>query len=342
MRVHTVITPGSSRLPYPLTADTQPDDLEERCGTTFDSDMTVLELKDHLVVGGLVYDADAEDPTHMDGEGSIHFRRDGAGQQAWLEAQGLTAEGEPNFGSGAVAEILNKQVWATVRQDKSLRMTLRHLLRRYGQAHGDTFSVQAALAAAVEQGGDEDSLAYAFTGQYRAYHLPEGDQARLAPLARLLAENRMAAWRQVRDQGQVGDVLAVMLDVYEHGGMVLSVSGEGMQCPWDTARGGAVWVPDAIASEEIRARVKQKHAQGEAASLQDEAADYCRSVLSAYNDWLAGDSHGVCAYVLDKETGQLLDHYTSEVWGYVGGQYAREELASVMKSIVCQLGGSDD
>ena len=31
-----------------------------------------------------------------------------------------------------------------------------------------------------------------------------------------------------------------VLDVYEHGGIRYSLYGEGQQCPWDTARGGAI------------------------------------------------------------------------------------------------------
>jgi hypothetical protein len=49
---------------------------------------------------------------------------------------------------------------------------------------------------------------------------------------------------------------AVLLDVYDHGGQVYSISGEGMQCRWDTARGGAVWVPDDCAREEVDRRAK--------------------------------------------------------------------------------------
>lgn len=37
---------------------------------------------------------------------------------------------------------------------------------------------------------------------------------------------------------------AVLLDCYDHGGQMWSVSGGGMQDRWDTARGAGVWVPD--------------------------------------------------------------------------------------------------
>lgn len=47
----------------------------------------------------------------------------------------------------------------------------------------------------------------------------------------------------------------VLLDIYEHGGMAYSVTGTGMQCRWDTTRGGAIWVPDDGAQENIRYNV---------------------------------------------------------------------------------------
>lgn len=37
---------------------------------------------------------------------------------------------------------------------------------------------------------------------------------------------------------------AVLLDVYEHSGTSWSLSGEGMQCQWDTSKAAGVWVPD--------------------------------------------------------------------------------------------------
>ncbi len=58
-------------------------------------------------------------------------------------------------------------------------------------------------------------------------------------------------WVKGRKDGTIGDKFAVLLDVYEHGGISYSVSGGGMQCAFDTARGGAVWVPSDAAREEI-------------------------------------------------------------------------------------------
>ncbi len=53
------------------------------------------------------------------------------------------------------------------------------------------------------------------------------------------------------------------LDIYEHGGVAYSVSGTGMQCRWDTSRGGAVWVPDADALDNIKSSVLSELGIGE-------------------------------------------------------------------------------
>jgi hypothetical protein len=54
----------------------------------------------------------------------------------------------------------------------------------------------------------------------------------------------------------------VLLDCYDHGGQVWSVSGAGMQCRFDTAKGAGFWVPDSCAKEEISRRA-QVYAYGE-------------------------------------------------------------------------------
>lgn len=69
-----------------------------------------------------------------------------------------------------------------------------------------------------------------------------------------LLKSRMECWEEARAAGEIGDVDAVVLDVYEHGGVAWSVSGEGMQCRWDTSSGAGVWVPDTCARDEILRR----------------------------------------------------------------------------------------
>ncbi len=73
---------------------------------------------------------------------------------------------------------------------------------------------------------------------------------------------RKFLWDQGRLDGSIGDKHAVSLDVYEHGLTSYSVSGGGTQCQWDTAKGGAVWVPSDCAREEIVRRGEVYHKGG--------------------------------------------------------------------------------
>lgn len=72
-----------------------------------------------------------------------------------------------------------------------------------------------------------------------------------------------AAYNELRDAGKIGDPDAVVLDCYEHSGVAWSVSGEGMRCPWDTASGAGVWVPDDCTREEIQNRGEKVYAFGQ-------------------------------------------------------------------------------
>lgn len=67
---------------------------------------------------------------------------------------------------------------------------------------------------------------------------------------------REEVWKELSALRLVGDPDRVSLDVYEHSGVAYSVSGEGMSCMWDTAHGGALWVPDDCAREELNRRAE--------------------------------------------------------------------------------------
>ena len=87
---------------------------------------------------------------------------------------------------------------------------------------------------------------------------------KLDELAGLLRESEAeSAWERAVAAGTIGNPLAVMLDIYEHGGIAYSISGGGTQCRWDTTRGGAVWTPDDEAEENIRYNVLRSLGIGE-------------------------------------------------------------------------------
>jgi hypothetical protein len=111
---------------------------------------------------------------------------------------------------------------------------------------------------------------------------------------------------------------AVLLSVYEHGGMMLSIMGEGMQCQWDTANGGAVWVPDKYLIEEV-------------AGLDEEArhekmVEFARQAIETYNVYEHGDIWDICIREYDIDKTFAKEH--EMCWGFVGYKYAIEELKS--------------
>jgi hypothetical protein len=73
---------------------------------------------------------------------------------------------------------------------------------------------------------------------------------------------REEVWKELFGLYLIGNPDRVSLDVYQHSGTAYSVSGEGMQCNWDTSSGAAVWVPDDCAREEITRRAEvYKHGE---------------------------------------------------------------------------------
>lgn len=72
-----------------------------------------------------------------------------------------------------------------------------------------------------------------------------------------------SAYEELKETGEIGDPDVVMLDCYQHSGIAWSVSGEGMQCNFDTASGAGVWVPDDSTREEIAIRGKKAYAFGQ-------------------------------------------------------------------------------
>ena len=118
---------------------------------------------------------------------------------------------------------------------------------------------------------------------------------------------------------------AVLLDIYEHSGRVYSISGEGYQCQWDTARGGGIWIPNDAFIQEL----KEQDFQAE-----DERS-YCiknaRWACEHLNCLESGDVWGIAC-----EKFNLNGHHITgdACWGFVGSEYAKEELQSEMKGIL--------
>jgi len=117
--------------------------------------------------------------------------------------------------------------------------------------------------------------------------------------------------------------LAVPLSVYEHSGISFSKMGEGMQCQFDTATLGAIWVPDDCYLDNYDT-IKSRDGKDAADEWHEKAID---SILNEYNHYINGENYFIDASVQDK-SGEIVDGYGSiEPFGNVFG---RESIESAM------------
>lgn len=100
--------------------------------------------------------------------------------------------------------------------------------------------------------------------------------------------------------------LAFMLDYYEHGLGMYSISGGGPQCQWDTARGAGILIwgnkPDEMGAKTVEDREKD-----------------AQSFLDEYNDWMNGNCY---YFILEDTDGKTLD----SCGGFIGTNYIKEVI----------------
>ena len=369
---------------------------------TPDTEERMIVLDRHIIVGGLAYD---QDSSHMNpceegaANGNIYHgssrRGDADERRKFNEALGYDADGNKDFSCQSVLDRLVTHVMKGIGNDLGVFSRLIHRLRATGREVSKA-SLEKVVEFAINQEGWQfglDYLADALYGVPYWNRLDDKLQAVLEPLADLFTEASVEdCWDEACAAGEVGSPFAVSLDIYEHGGVAYSVSGGGMQCQWDTSRGGAVWVPDEDALDNIRSSVlselgigqirwfgacgsetdplharysldgenwigegmgwKWREAQNrmiEACAtkidqkkfnsmMYDLAVTYCKGVLDDYNNWANGNVYGAICYVIDRETGQVVDGDDSECWGILGSEAAEGELEAVMLANAVRLG----
>lgn len=241
-------------------------DIEER--------MVVLD-RDIIIAGGLAYD---QDSSHLNpcepgtANGNIYHvskrRGDADEQRSYYAALGLDGDGNKDFSCQVVADRIVKRVMKGLGNDLSILTRLMHRLRATGRPVSKA-SLETVLRFAIEQEGWEYALDYVVDALYgvRFWNHMDGKlQDALQPLADLFSESEAeACWDEAFAAGEVGNPLAVPLDIYEHSGIAYSVSGTGMNCAWDTSSAAAVWVPDDDAIDNIRSNVLSELGIGQVA-----------------------------------------------------------------------------
>lgn len=266
-----------------------------------------------LAIGYLVDDPDVENPLEEgDGMGHIYSSHRHSGQHACMqEALGLDSDWSHDHSlvEKQAGEMLMDMVNAMFRADM----------------------VAYLIEAASEGMGRDDVLEHFrhdFTGQ-----LPYHRETWLSLKVRQKAsweELLERAWQEGRAAGTIGDPYAVMLDCYEHGGQVWSLSGHGMQCLFDTARGAGIWVPDQCLRESLDS-IKE-HDGLDAA--RHKAVEFAGQALGSYNSWLSGDCYGIAVDTFSIESGSLKRIDEAAVFGYIGRNWAEEAMRSEAQNIL--------
>jgi len=287
-----------------------------------------------VVVGGLVHDEDCDDPLESAGMGRILVPSFARELYEFREALGLDEDGNRDISAEPVQAILLESVRKRIAADRNLKGRLMRAMVR----HGRTVELfDAALAKACMDGGRAVDFTVEFAGQHphtladssrKADHRLVADcQALSEGFDQLAAE----AWKQARREGKVGEPLAVMLDVYEHGSRHYSLAGTGPQCPWDTSSRGALWVPDAWARDAIAMQVKASGVEPIEAARRSAAV-----AASEYTKWVNGEVFGAVVYSFNRATGERLTNECA-YWNLIGSDYATDELEACVLGTIPEL-----
>lgn len=227
-------------------------------GTTFDLDIEPAEIYGHdimcgnvngevAVIGYLAHDSNSEDPTECcDGEGHFFTARRHSGTHREMQrALGLDSEWQPDLQT-VFDDVGNRQlVDDEYIEYFRLNTTVEDLIEHYTR---DT-EQESRLAESGTLTADDW---YKISCAEEDLHVNADYNLKFADEYTAITQR---FWEAGRTNGTIGDKYAQLLDVYEHSGVQYSLSGGGMQCRFDTARGGAVWVPDNAALENMNNRI---------------------------------------------------------------------------------------
>jgi hypothetical protein len=260
----------------------------------------VIEQRGNLlVVGYLADDEDCEDPLRScDGDGRIYNAHRNAGKDshsAMQDALGLDSDWAPELKTDGVWTRTADGLMPAINKALGSNVSLLFPLIRGMKECWDCAAGESVIEHAknlLKKGfceGDETAWELTQTLSGRSSGISDDLVSVVATLweevvgSEYISDHWKQSWDDLRSEGKVGDPHAVLLDCYEHGGIMWSISGGGTQCRWDTASGGGVWVPDTSAREEILRR----------------AQAYAYGVVSNNGSWTRGSGKKRCFAVLD-------------------------------------------
>lgn len=261
-----------------------------------------VEKDGKLVVGYLADDGDCNNPLEdCDGMGHIYSAHRHSGQHAEMQqALGLDQYWSKDLGlvsDEAVVAAALKEIKASAEGDNILfDRAMKHIEQTFDPSREPDFEMIDEYFEDLDE-------------------LTEFDGPWIESIYEML-------FAEGRDNGTIGNKYVVSLDVYAHSGVSYSVSGQGMQCAFDTARGGAVWVPDDCCIEHIESFSEEERGKA--------AIEAAQSACEQYTAWCNGDCYGIVVETFDLQGKQLEE---DACWGFVGGDYAMEALAERVKEV---------
>lgn len=294
----------------------------------YDSDAVRVEVVgSRAVVGYLCYDEDCQNPLEWcDGMGHIYSsHRDSSTHEEMQEALGLNNNWEPDLESlredAEIAAILEAVKKINDSFDNGTTVLLVEYSHRDYQEDVDVYDVVVQYPKQKRTLKAFEAYAWNDSGRQHVVTFRGNVQ-----VVRDWDEVALEMWREGRRNGTIGNKYAVMLDVYDHGGTSCSVSGEGMQCMWDTAHGGAVWVPDKCLIEDIESYPEDDKRRRRVIEL-------ARQACEEYTAWCNGECYGVVVetftLVGDGDDAEWQSNDDNEAcWGYIGFRYAESEMES--------------
>lgn len=281
------------------------DDLELDLGLDFEpwmGDVKVQKVGDKIVAGYLAHDDSPGNPMEdFDGQGTLVTDDSACGHFGLKSFGGRHYDPEYDLEAGGIIEGVAELLKEKIRQTPELIPWAVRLRLELGAA---TYIRLAEKLAGEWQGdidwSDEDEEFISKLGDFESY-----------------AEK---AWEMLYDQGKMGTCLAIPVRYDDHGSSGMSI----YPCSLDSAN--AAWIPDKCCLDNMASKLAANATYAEKLKV---AEKYAKSVLDEYQKWCNGEVYGVVIETFD-EDGEHID--TESCWGFIGDEYAEEEMESNFKS----------
>lgn len=287
-------------------------------------DPIVRQAGNYIIFGYLSHDECCSDPLEdCDTMGAIHHHprsRYGRRDSDYYDILGLDSYGEPRIDEDKMQKIWYDKVMALPLvmfyiSDRAIRDQV-----RWAKPGARDYRAVLREALADESAGD---YSIEMQCQQAWAYRPEVPRDLASDIAERIEADIDWNYESAEQESWVGmDKDAVLLDLYEHSGCVWSVSGDGMQCRWDSSSAESVWVPDKYLREELEKIADPKERR-------TRAVEYAKQACETYTAWANGDCYGVVVQVHEKD-GTLVD--CDACWGYYVYEYSYTCLQSEMDS----------